>query len=76
MTLLSALPTEQRRLNYPGTYTPTLFQWYVSWVVDDLRGEALAWLMHDAKVPALLCTELSAIRGYAPTLPQIGRAHV
>jgi hypothetical protein len=45
---------------------PSVFTWYVEWTIDEIRSEAIAWLMYDAKVPALLCTEISYIRECAP----------
>ena len=39
---------------------PNLFQWYVSWPLDDLREQALTALQ-DLGVPALMLTDLEVL---------------
>jgi hypothetical protein len=56
--------SEAKRRQHPCK--PSVLTWYLSWSVDEIRCDTIDWLLHDAKLPALLCTDISYIRKYAP----------
>ena len=48
---------------------PDWVKWHLVWGLQDARNEALAWLMHDVRIPALLCTEIEDVLKYADKVP-------
>ena len=63
--MLACLSESKRRAH---SSKPSVFTWYVDWLADEIRCDMLDWLLNEAKVPAILCTEISHIKKYAPPI--------